>query len=750
MVWVFGEALGGILAPGATWLFGTPGAVLIYCIAGILIALPERAFATARLGRVVLGVGGLFLIGMAVLQAWPGRGFWQGRGGAVTAMVGEMSRTPQPGFLSSWLASFGSFDAAHGWAVNLFVVVALAVIGVLLVTGRRPYVLGALIGLAVLCLADWVLVQDLGFLGGVGTDPNSMLPMALLFVAGYVAAFRVPVEAAAPTTDPGAAETSAWWQHATPSYVTRSVAAIAAIGVVIVGTAPMAMAAVNQNADPILTEALDGTPNALDTPAPPFSLTDQYGHQVNLASLRGHAVALTFLDPVCTSDCPLIAQEFRQADQQLGSQARQVDFVAIVANPIYRSASFTKQFDRQEGLTQVANWYYLTGSLPAARARVELLRDPGRHRGERGHDCPQRPGVRHRLAGSGARRPHRRPGSDPDVRLVLLFPSAEPDPRRPSFVRSLVDRGWKRCSGLSGWFAVVPIVSGLLLAAPALSADAATVRAPLTSAVSTSSDSWLMLPMGELSDPSNTFWQLLHAAPGSSHWSVVTPEGSQTTEACSWEPPAGPLLSGSSRASCSTTPHWPRASTAAPRGAPSSCPAGLTARPDALAYGSGPGPSPSSSGTRCCPPHRACRAGPCSSPPPGSPAPSRAAGSPLSTPSPSLPTGSPLVATGCRNGVVGMFTKQGGAWRSVRDNAAHPVPLGHRCAPAASLRHDGGGARRRRPGVGGEPWSPCGARVAHRGRRPHPSPCPAGPRSWPVPSGRAAPWPWSSAPTKSA
>ena len=102
-------------------------------------------------------------------------------------MVGQMAQTPQPGFLSSWLAAFGSFDAAHGWGVNLFVVVALAVIGVLLVTGRRPYVLGGLIGLAVLCLADWVLVEDLGFLGGVGTDPNSMLPMALALRAGYVA-----------------------------------------------------------------------------------------------------------------------------------------------------------------------------------------------------------------------------------------------------------------------------------------------------------------------------------------------------------------------------------------------------------------------------------------------------------------------------------------------------------------------------------------------------------------------------------
>jgi cytochrome oxidase Cu insertion factor (SCO1/SenC/PrrC family) len=127
----------------------------------------------------------------------------------------------------------------------------------------------------------------------------------------------------------------------------------------------MATAAINQSTDPILSEALDGTPNALDSPAPPFVLTDQHGHQVSLESLHGHTIALTFLDPVCTTDCPLIAQEFRQADQQLSSQAARVDFVAIVTNPIYRSAAFTNAFDRQEGLTHLANWYYLTGSLRA-------------------------------------------------------------------------------------------------------------------------------------------------------------------------------------------------------------------------------------------------------------------------------------------------------------------------------------------------------------------------------------------------
>jgi len=364
LVWVFGESFGGIFGPGLTWLFGAPGAVLFYCAAGVLIALPERAFSTARLGRIVISLSGVFLIGMAVLQAWPGRGYWQGRGGTLTGMVRIMAQTSQPSFLSSWLSSFASFVSAHGWAVNLFAVVSLAAVGGLFLSGRRRLVLGGLIGLSVLCLADWVLVEDLGLLGGLGTDPNSMLPMALLFVGGYVAMVRLPapVEERA-ESDAVTSRAGPWWEGVTVSYLSRSLAAVAAVGVVLIGTAPMAMAAVNPNADPILSEALDGTPNNLDSPAPPFTLTDQQGRAVSLASLRGHVVALTFLDPVCTSDCPLIAQEFRSTDQQLAGQDGRVDFIAIVANPIYRSVSYTKAFDRQEGLTGLHNWYFLTGSL---------------------------------------------------------------------------------------------------------------------------------------------------------------------------------------------------------------------------------------------------------------------------------------------------------------------------------------------------------------------------------------------------
>ncbi|MGP8059855.1 MAG: SCO family protein [Acidimicrobiales bacterium] len=379
VVWVLGEAFGGLLAPGATWLFGAPGAAAFYCAAGVLIALPDRAWATPRLGRSILGVMGAFFVAMAVLQAWPGRGFWQGavggrapgRQGTLTTMVQQMAQTRQPGFLGSWVGSFGSFDAAHGWAVNLFVVLALGAVGVGLLSGRPRLVLLAVVGAAVLCLADWVLVEDLGFLGGLGTDPNSMVPTLLVVAGGYVALVRVPAEAPLPAVDPAAHEAPAartdrrWWEWVTPTYLLRAVAAGAAVVLVLVGAAPMVLAATNPNADPILTEALDGTPNQTDSPAPPFRLTDQHGRPVSLESLKGHAVALTFLDPVCTTDCPLIAQNFRLADRMLGADASRVDMVAIVANPVYRAPAFTQAFDRQEGLTGVSNWLYLTGSLSA-------------------------------------------------------------------------------------------------------------------------------------------------------------------------------------------------------------------------------------------------------------------------------------------------------------------------------------------------------------------------------------------------
>jgi len=412
VVWVFGESFGGIFAPGLSLLTGAPGAVLLYAVAGALIALPEGAWRGPRLGRLLLAGLGLFFLGMALLQAWPGRGFWQGtldgKPGTLAGMVQSMSGTSQPHFLSSLLSAFGSFTASNGFAVNLVVVIALAAMGAVFLTGRPRLVRYAAGFGIVFCLADWVLVQDLGFLGGLGTDPNSMIPVALLFSAGYLALAPAPQEAtvsqeavvaeeaglatAGVAGDGGTAASSGmaedsgtagssgtngdsgtggWRRRLRPQALgaalatarARSVAAVAALVVIVIGAAPMAAAAANRTADPILALAIAGNSASLDLPAPGFTLTDQDGRTVSLASLRGKVVLMTFLDPVCTSDCPIIGQEFKQTGQLLGAQNKNVELVAVVANQIYRSTLYTRAFDQQEGLATVPNWLYLTGSL---------------------------------------------------------------------------------------------------------------------------------------------------------------------------------------------------------------------------------------------------------------------------------------------------------------------------------------------------------------------------------------------------
>jgi cytochrome oxidase Cu insertion factor (SCO1/SenC/PrrC family) len=370
VVWVFGEAFGGIFAPGLTFLFGAPGAAAFYCAAGLLVALPIRRWQSARLGQQILAGLGLLLAGMAVLQSWPGRGFWQGRAhgrpGTLAAMVTSMSGTPQPHLLSALVSHFAALDAAHGFAVNLVAVIALAATGAAFLSGRRQLMRPALVLLLAVCVVAWVLIEDFGFFGGVGTDPNSMIPVAVLAVAGYLALAPAPATEPAPELSvlPRPARSGAMAVVGVFAGTSmRAVLALWAAAIVVVGAGPMAAAEASPNAAPIIAQAIDGNAAPLNFAAPGFTLSDQDGRPVSLASLRGKVVLLTFLDPVCTSDCPLIAQEFRAADQLLGTASHSVELVAIVANPVYRSAAYTRAFDAQESLSRLPNWLFLTGSL---------------------------------------------------------------------------------------------------------------------------------------------------------------------------------------------------------------------------------------------------------------------------------------------------------------------------------------------------------------------------------------------------
>jgi cytochrome oxidase Cu insertion factor (SCO1/SenC/PrrC family) len=374
VVWVFGEAFGGIFAPGLSWLTGAPGAVVLYVTAGICIALPARAWAGPRLGRLLLGGIGLFWIGMAVLQAWPGRGYWGGSDGTLTGMVQGMAGLPQPHPQEVVVSSFASFVSANGLAVNVFAVIALGLGGLAIASGRPNVLRVAVPAAIVFCLADWVLVQDLGVPGGLGTDPNSMVPWALLLSAGFLAIIHAPdpsPERTVAAVQQHRFSLTALWRplllpatlrQAAARATARSVVAVGAVGAVLVGAVPMAVASVNHTADPILARAISGDSITLNWPAPNFRLVSQSGQPVSLSSLRGKTVLLTFLDPLCTTDCP-VPQELRAADGLLGDSGQNVELVAIAANPSHFGIATTRSLDQREGLANLPNWLFLTGTL---------------------------------------------------------------------------------------------------------------------------------------------------------------------------------------------------------------------------------------------------------------------------------------------------------------------------------------------------------------------------------------------------
>ena len=361
IVWVFGEAFGGVFAPGLTWLSGAPGAVLLYVVVGALIALPLRAWAGPRLGRLLLAGTGVFWVGMALLQVLPVNGFWHGDG-TLTAMVSSMANVTQPHAQATMLSDFATFTSTNAFAVNLVVVIALAGLGAVFLSGRQRLLRVAVPVATVFCLVVWVLVQDLGFPGGLGTDPNSMIPWILLLWGGYFALTEQATVTAADESPVPAPRPTVLRQALAGVGNPRALVALGAVAVILLGAAPMAAATADRNADPIIAQAIAGVPVRLDLPAPDFQLiSGESGQHVSLTSLRGKVVLLTFLDPVCVG-CPQVAQQLHAASALLGANGNQVQLVAIAATVMHSKAEFIRAFDQKQGLATAANWLFLTGN----------------------------------------------------------------------------------------------------------------------------------------------------------------------------------------------------------------------------------------------------------------------------------------------------------------------------------------------------------------------------------------------------
>lgn len=108
------------------------------------------------------------------------------------------------------------------------------------------------------------------------------------------------------------------------------------------------------------------------SPVPPhlaanFTLTDQNGKTITLASLRGKDVVLNFMDPHCVDICPIVSQELVQANKILGAKAKNVVFLAVNVNPYFRTLASLNTFATAHKLNTIATFHFLTGSLAALK-----------------------------------------------------------------------------------------------------------------------------------------------------------------------------------------------------------------------------------------------------------------------------------------------------------------------------------------------------------------------------------------------
>ncbi len=350
LIWLIGNGAGGVFDSSSSILFGWPGATLFYVVAGVWLAGPRTNF-PQRFSKVTLrGLGILALLG-AVLQCLPSREFWHGgSSNALTAMTQSMTQTPQPTWLASSVKAVGTLAGTMGGGFNVAVILWLVISGVgLWLTPARNWSWGTwtFIGGA---LFFWIAAQDTALFGGLATDVNSLVPLAALtWCASAGHATSSPLERRLPREI----------RSSTGAVLASFAGAMVIFSLALMGWTSVA------SAENSLFLAHNGPASAVDVKnLPSFSLTDQHGHRYTLGMHPGRTTLLVFLDPRCSTDCPLMAEQVATVRKELSANAA-IDVVAVAANPYHESLSDVRSFIAQRQLTTLQNFYFVTGSRAA-------------------------------------------------------------------------------------------------------------------------------------------------------------------------------------------------------------------------------------------------------------------------------------------------------------------------------------------------------------------------------------------------
>ena len=93
-------------------------------------------------------------------------------------------------------------------------------------------------------------------------------------------------------------------------------------------------------------------------PAPDFRLHDQAGQLVSMSALRGRVVLVTFMDPQCTLQCPILGQELGSVESRLPASIKPVLVIVSVAPD--RTAADVSTFVSHD--TWQPGWHWLLGN----------------------------------------------------------------------------------------------------------------------------------------------------------------------------------------------------------------------------------------------------------------------------------------------------------------------------------------------------------------------------------------------------
>jgi protein SCO1/2 len=166
-------------------------------------------------------------------------------------------------------------------------------------------------------------------------------------------------------------------QASSPSRPSPSTALLVATGVTVIILVLLAFVVTRQHVQQNQGIRVPGIPSNVSTPlatlmglspvpsrsAPAFTLTDQKGNTLSLASFKGRAVVLEFMDSHCTDICPIVSREFVDAYHDLGANASRVVFVAVNVNAQHLAVADVQAFSQEHQLSSIPSWHFFTGTL---------------------------------------------------------------------------------------------------------------------------------------------------------------------------------------------------------------------------------------------------------------------------------------------------------------------------------------------------------------------------------------------------